>query len=57
MLRDLGAGRTRFLFRTRATASPWWVEALYVGAVVPADFVMSRQMLRGVKARAEAREG
>jgi hypothetical protein len=30
------------------------VEAFYLGVVVPADFVMSRQMLRGVRRRAEA---
>jgi hypothetical protein len=53
VLHDLGGGRTRFLFRTRASASPWWVEAFYVAVIVPADFVMSRQMLRGVEARAE----
>ena len=32
---------------------PRWVEAFYLGVIVPADFVMSRQMLRGVKWRAE----
>lgn len=53
VLRDLGAGRTRFTFRTRATAGPRWVALLYQVAMVPADFVMSRQMLRGVRARAE----
>jgi hypothetical protein len=51
VLRDLGGGRTRFVFRSRASASPWWVEAFYVVVIVPADFVMSRQMLRGVRAR------
>lgn len=29
------------------------VAAVYLLAVIPADFVMSRQMLRGVKTRAE----
>jgi hypothetical protein len=53
VLRDLGGGRTRFVFRSRASASPWWVEAFYVAAIVPADLVMSRQMLRGVRERAE----
>ena len=52
-LRDLGDGRTRFHFRSRARLSPWWLSALYLLALVPADHVMSRQMLRGVKSRAE----
>jgi hypothetical protein len=30
-----------------------WVAAGYLLAIVPADFVMSRQMLHGVKSRAE----
>jgi hypothetical protein len=45
--------RTRFLFRTRVRVHPWWVAAVYSTAIIPADFVMSRQMLRGVQARAE----
>jgi hypothetical protein len=49
---DLGDGRTRFMFRSRARVGPPWVCAGYL-ALVPADFVMSRQMLRGVKRRAE----
>jgi hypothetical protein len=32
---------------------PWWVGAFYRLVIVPADFVVSRQMLRGVKSRAE----
>ena len=47
-------GRTRFTFRTRVRLRPWWVAAGYWAAMVPADFVMARQMLRGVKGRAEA---
>jgi hypothetical protein len=46
--------RSRFILRSRVRLQPRWVERFYVGAVVPADFVMSRQMLRGVKARAES---
>jgi hypothetical protein len=53
VLDDLGDGRTRFLFRCRARVGPTWVRAFYVAAVVPADFVMSRQMLRGVRRRVE----
>jgi hypothetical protein len=53
VLDDLGNGSTRFIFRSRGRAGPWWVAATYLLAVIPADFIMSRQMLRGVKARAE----
>jgi len=48
-----GGGRTRFTFRWRARTSPWWVRAFCWVAIVPADLVMSRDMLRGVKKRAE----
>jgi hypothetical protein len=54
VLEPAGADRTRFVFRTRARLRPWRVAGLYRALVVPADFVMSRQMLRGVRARAEA---
>ncbi|WP_433038178.1 hypothetical protein [Actinomycetospora sp. CA-053990] len=54
VLEPAGVDRTRFVFRTRARLRPWWVAGLYRALVVPADFVMSRQMLRGVRARAEA---
>jgi hypothetical protein len=53
VLDDLGNGTTRFIFRSRLRAGPWWFAASYVLGVVPADFIMSRQMLRGVKTRAE----
>jgi hypothetical protein len=46
--------RTRFSFRARVRLQPWWVAAAYRAVMVPADFVMARQMLRGVKSRAEA---
>jgi hypothetical protein len=55
ILDDLGGGRTRFIFRSRCRAGPWWVAVTYLLAVIPADFVMSRQMLSGVRARAERR--
>jgi hypothetical protein len=44
-------GGTRLIFRWRAHTEPWW---LTVGAhlfLLPADFVMSRDMLRGIAAR------
>jgi len=53
VLDPLVGGRTRFLFRTRVQLRPWWVAVFYWTVMVPADFVMSRQMLRGVKERAE----
>jgi hypothetical protein len=53
VLDDLPGGRTRLLVRTRAQLAPRWVAGLYVVALVPADFVMARQMLRGIKQRVE----
>jgi hypothetical protein len=55
VLSDLGDGRTRFHFRSRAHLRPWWLAVAYVMALVPADHVMATQMLRGVAARAEGR--
>ncbi len=48
-----GETRTRFVFRWRAVASPWWVRAFTSLAIVPADAVMSHDMLHGLKNRAE----
>lgn len=48
-----GGRRSRFHFRSRWVTAPWWFTAAGWLGVVPADFVMSRDMLRGVKARAE----
>lgn len=45
--------RTRFHFRSRWTTHPWWLTAACWIGLVPADFVMSRDMLRGVQDRAE----
>ena len=45
--------RTRYLFRSRWTTSPWWFTLGGWMAIVPADFVMSRDHLHGVKNRAE----
>ena len=53
VLQSVDGERSRFLFRTRVRLRPWWVATFYWAVVVPADFVMSRQMLRGVKERAE----
>jgi len=48
-----GGQRTRYLFRSRWTTAPWWFTAAGWLGVVPADFVMSRDHLQGVKRRAE----
>jgi len=45
--------RTRYHFRSRSVTDPWWFTASGWLGIVPADFVMSRDMLRGVKKRAE----
>jgi hypothetical protein len=45
---------TRVHLRIRGRMSPRWFAALYVATIVPADFVMARGMLRGLKTRAEA---
>ena len=47
-------GTTRLVVRSRVRLEPWWVRACYLGVVVPADFVMAQQMLRGLRARAES---
>jgi hypothetical protein len=45
---------TRFHFRSRWTTAPWWLTLGGRLLIVPADFVMSRDMLRGVRRRAES---
>jgi hypothetical protein len=49
---DLGR-RSRFIFRWRAATQPWWLTLSAWLMIVPADLIMSRDMLRGVKRRAE----
>jgi hypothetical protein len=48
-----GGARTRYLLRSRWTASPWWFTLAGRLGIVPADFVMSRDHMHGVKRRAE----
>jgi hypothetical protein len=57
VLDELPGGRTRFILRSRLRLEPRWVEACYLAAIVPADFVMSRQMMRGLAKRVEAMSG
>lgn len=47
-------GSTASLFRSRWSTAPWWLTLGGWLAIVPADVVMSRDMRRGVGARAEA---
>ncbi|HSJ22298.1 MAG TPA: MBL fold metallo-hydrolase [Nocardioidaceae bacterium] len=53
-LRRLNGARTRLQLRVRGRMSPRWLTVLYVATIVPADFVMARGMLRGIKSRVEA---
>ena len=48
-----GGERTRYHFRSRWTTRPWWFTLGGWLAIVPADFLMSRDHLRGVRKRAE----
>jgi hypothetical protein len=49
-----GGAQTRYHFRSRWVTEPWWFTAAGWLGVVPADLVMSRDMLRGVRRRVEA---
>ena len=51
-LTECGPGRTRFHLRSRVRLAPRWI-ALAYRIAIPADFVMARQMARGLKSRAE----
>jgi hypothetical protein len=46
---------TRVHLRVRGHMTPWWLTALYVATIIPADFVMATGMLRGLKSRVEER--
>ena len=50
-LDPLPGGRTRFLVRNRGWVQPWWIDAGYRAAIVPADHVMTRGMFRGLQER------
>ncbi len=52
-LRPVGADGTRLILRARGSCGPWWIRAVWVGVIIPADFVMARSMLRGIRERAE----
>ncbi len=46
-------GRARLIFRWRAATRPWWLTMIIWAVILPADFLMSRDMLRGIRRRAE----
>jgi hypothetical protein len=48
-----GGARTRFVFRWRGWTHPWWLRLMFHAVIVPADFLMSRDMLSGLRQRAE----
>lgn len=45
--------RSRLIFRWRAATKPWWLTLGAWVVIIPADFGMSRDMLRRIKRRAE----
>ena len=52
-LTGLPDDRTRLHVRVRGRASPGWLAAAYLTAIIPADFIMAAGVLRGLKRRAE----
>jgi hypothetical protein len=54
VLEQVGDSVTRFHFRWRGEARPWWLRLLYQTLVMPADFVMGGCMCLGLKRRAES---
>ena len=46
-------GGARLIFRWRAATKPWWLTLIIWAVILPADFLMSRDMLRGIRRRAE----
>jgi hypothetical protein len=48
------AARTRLIQRNRMRLRPRWFEAAFLGAIVPADFIMARSHLQSIKRLAEA---
>jgi hypothetical protein len=52
-LDESSPGRTRVLQRSRMRLDPWWFERAFLAAIVPADLVMARSHLRGLRDRVE----
>jgi hypothetical protein len=53
-LTELPGGRSRLQLRVRGRTAPRWLTAAYLATIIPADYVMSGGMLRGIKRRAQA---
>ena len=53
-LTALPGGRTRLQLRMRGRTDPWWLTAVYLATIIPADYVMARGMLSGLQRRAES---
>jgi hypothetical protein len=53
-LTPLPGGMTRLLQRNNGRLTPSWAMALYRATIVPADFLMARSHLLGIKRRVEA---
>jgi hypothetical protein len=52
-LHEPTSGPTRLIQRNRMRLEPAWFGRAFLATIVPADFIMARSHLRGLKARAE----
>ena len=53
VLEEAESESSRLIFRCRGVASPWWLRAAFALLIIPADFIMSRQMLSGIQKRVD----
>jgi hypothetical protein len=52
-LEEPAPGRTRVVQRNRMRLDPAWFERAFLATIIPADFVMARSHLRGLRCRVE----
>jgi hypothetical protein len=52
-LHEPTSGSTRLIQRNRMRLDPWWFERAFLATIVPADFIMARSHLRGLRGRVE----
>jgi hypothetical protein len=52
-LHEPTSGSTRLIQRNRMLLDPWWFERAFLATIVPADFIMARSHLRGLRGRVE----
>jgi hypothetical protein len=52
-LDESSPGHARVLQRSRLRLDPWWFERAFLATIVPADFVMARSHLCGLRDRVE----